>query len=114
MEESNRWKTVIDLDGWVLTILLPHDYALITDFELVAPSGERYLGSAGTPEMVRQLLDGDDPWNDPFWMSDLVMVRELSEASIVSAVRTLISRDEVRRALDRAEDTGESDELDTA
>lgn len=112
MQDPASWKTIVDVDGWELRILLPNDYGLITDFELIRPSGQRYLGSIGTPEMVRHLLDGADAWNDPFWMSDLILVGELSQGSIEAAVRTLIKRDEVALAMDLADDDHEPDGSD--
>lgn len=113
MESGEQaWRVVRRFGDWELVIIAPDDYSSITDVELTSPTGTRYLGSVGTPEMVRQLLDGGDPWNDPFWMSDLVMVSELSQASIEAAVKTLIDREEVVRALDRVDDDGQPDGLD--
>lgn len=99
MSQSSNWVSVVDVDGWRLRIFVTPDYSLITDFELASPSGDRFSGTVGTPEMVRQLIDRDGPDSDPFWMSDLILISELSETSIISAVTALISRGEVAQAL---------------
>lgn len=103
-------REVVELDGWRLLILVADDYSLTTDFELFDPAGTRYLGSAGTPEMIRRIID-TNPIEVPFWMSDLILLDELSKDSMVAAVRLLIERGEVTRALDLA-DPDETEDVD--
>lgn len=92
--------------GWDILIYPTPHYSLITDFELISPDGSRYLGSAGTPEMVRHLIDKDaelgGDGEGPFWMSDLILLDDLSHDSLVAAARELIGRGDVPRALDFA------------
>lgn len=103
--DEHDWKIELRVAGWNLLIYTGPDYSLITDFELTSPEGRRYLGSAGTPEMVRHLIDkdtGGDGDEGPFWMSDLILLDNLSNDSLVAAVHELIERGDVPRALDLA------------
>lgn len=101
MSEQEDWNVVHRLGSWELTILFPGDYSLLTDFELKSPYSDRYLGTVGTPEMIREIIDKPDEIV-PFWVSDLVLVDELNEDTLVAAVSALIDRGEVERALDFA------------
>lgn len=74
----------------------------MTDFELRSPTAVRYLGTIGTPEMLREIVDKNECESDPLWVSDLVVVSHLSEKAIIRAVRALIARGEVDGALDLA------------
>lgn len=79
--DEQGWMIKRQVAGWDILIYPTPDYSMITDFELISPDGSRYLGSAGTPEMVRHLMDKDaDGGRDegPFWMSDLILLDDLS------------------------------------
>ena len=101
MTDIEDWKVVHMLDGWELTIFVADDYSLLTDFELKSPEADRYLGTIGTPEMVRDVIDKEDG-TGPFWMTDLILVGELDEDTLVAAVTSLIDQGMVGRALDLA------------
>lgn len=83
-----------------MTIFPTPGYSLLTDFELKSPDLVRYLGTIGTPEMVREIIDKPEE-AVPLWISDLILVDELTENSIVASARRLIERGEVENALDR-------------
>lgn len=102
MVDQEDWKLILNVGDWELTVFtFEDDYSLLTDFELKSPDSDRYLGTIGTPEMVREIIDKPDA-RLPFWMSDLVLVDELSEVSLIEAVTALIDQGEVERALDFA------------
>lgn len=102
---------VCSIGDWELLIREIPGYALITDFELTSPSGDRYFGSAGTPEMVRDLMGKVDCLN-PFWMSDLILIDTMDRSALVNAVTELIERDEVASALEVAEPSRNATEGD--
>lgn len=77
------------------------------------PDSVRYLGTIGTPEMVRDIIDKPEV-AVPSWVSDLILIDELTENSIVIAASALMERGEVEKALDRVapeEDDGLEGEL---
>lgn len=91
-----------------MTIFPTPGYSLLTDFELRSPDSVRYLGTIGTPEMVREIIDKPEE-AVPLWVSDLILVSELTENIVVASARRLIERGEVEKALDRVasgEDAG--------
>jgi len=98
--EHEEWKTVRDLDEWELTIFPTPGYSLLIDFELKSPDLVPYLGTIGTPEMVREVIDKPEE-AVPLWISDLIPVDGLAENSIVASARLLKERGEVEKALDR-------------
>ncbi|MGD2060092.1 MAG: hypothetical protein PVF87_04440 [Acidimicrobiia bacterium] len=109
MDDQPDWQILRDLDDWVLTIYPTPDYSLLTDFELVAPDSARYLGTIGTPEMLREIIDKPEE-GAPLWISDLVLVDHLSEQTIVTAARALIDGCHVAKALDLADPQDPDDE----
>lgn len=100
--------------GWTIRILVgTNDCSLPCDFEVHAPSGERYAAVAATIDQLVGLMNawrssGECLAGEYLWIENLIVVRSLSPEALVDVANDLIRTGEIEGAMQLLE--GQSEE----
>lgn len=96
----------MQVEGWTVRVLTgdPPERTVPLDVEAVSPFGARYTATVATLGQLREIMDrwqttGECLGGRYLWVSELIVVRDLSTQGIAAVVRDLIESDQVGAAM---------------
>lgn len=101
--------TTAERDGWLVRLLTAgDDLTMPTDVEVVDPDGRTWVGTVATLAMIGSMMDsyrttGECLAGTYAWVSDLLLVRDDSEATAFDSIFSLASTGEIDECFQRIE-----------
>lgn len=93
--------TTIERDGWIVRLLTAGDrLTMPTDAEVVGPDGRSWAGTVATLPMIAAVMEsygesGECLSGTYFWVADLLVVKDDTEATVFESIFSLIATGEI-------------------
>jgi hypothetical protein len=102
-----------EIEGWQFHLLIGpgESPTMITDVEVIEPSGVRWLGSIGTLAAIDEILgryrqSGECLGGSYTWFDDLVVLREATSELAFTVLNDMANNGELRRCFKEATSDG--------
>lgn len=106
------WQTR-EIEGWHFHLLIGpgESPTMITDVEVIEPSGVRWLGSVGTLAAIDEILaryrqSGECLGGSYTWFDNLVVLREPTSELAFAVLNDMVTSGELRQCFKEAESDG--------